>query len=200
MSDISISGTAVKLLTTTEAARRCGVCPRTVLRWLTLGELDGVRTPGGHWRVRESDLAAFESRSKAAAPVSTLRVVLVEDEPTEALALARLVELFAPGARIELAEDGLAAGLLLGATLPHVAFVDIQMPRLDGIDVIRRARGLAELSHTRFAVVSGHLTPERVGALNELGVVDVLRKPVDPGAVQRILAACSAEVAGPEVP
>ncbi len=191
----------MKLLTTTEAASRCGVSPRTVLRWLTSGEFDGVLTPGGHWRVRESDLAAFEARSKPAPapPAPTLRVLLVEDEPTEAAALARLVAFLAPGARIELAEDGLAAGLLLGMTLPHAAFIDIQMPHLDGIDVIRRARNIAELSHTRFVAVSGHLTAERVQALDELCVEDVLSKPVDAGAVQQILAACEADKTRSEV-
>lgn len=174
------------LLTTTEAARRCGVSGRTLLRWLTRGELPGVQTPGGHWRVEESALAAFLSAGGRQGPKEG-RVLIVEDDPHEAEALARIIGLLAPGVLVERAHDGLAAGLLLGVSAPDVAFVDIEMPGLDGIEVVRRARQISALAHTRFVVVSGRLTSARVAALEELGVQDILRKPVDPDAVRRIL-------------
>ena len=178
-------------LTTTEAARRCGVCPRTVLRWLDSGELPGTRTLGGHWRVDESVLPV---PSGAARPGLTqrgrggLRVVVIEDDPNQAQALVNVLALLAPGASSERAADGLSAGLLLGATLPHIAFVDIEMPGLDGIEVIRRARQVGSLNATHFVVVSGRLTPARVAALTDLGVRDILRKPIDPEAIRLVMA------------
>ncbi len=39
-------------LTTGQAARMCAVTPATVLNWIRTGQLDGVRTPGGHYRIR----------------------------------------------------------------------------------------------------------------------------------------------------
>ena len=44
------------LLTTGQAARLCSVTPDTVLKWIKRGRLNGVRTAGGHYRVRRSDL------------------------------------------------------------------------------------------------------------------------------------------------
>lgn len=52
----------MKLLKTREVARRLGVSPRTVAKWLRDGELKGIKIPhdGGHiWRVREDDLEDF---------------------------------------------------------------------------------------------------------------------------------------------
>lgn len=187
----------MKLLTTTEAARLCGVSPRTLLRWLTSGEMTGVRTAGGHWRLRESDLAGLPREPGGG--TSALRVVIIEDEPGQAQALATLVSILSPGARVERAEDGLAAGLLLAATRPHVAFVDIEMPLLDGIDVIRRARALDAVPHTRFVVVSGRLTEPRIEALRELGVRDILNKPIRPEAVETILGERGSEPAPSEL-
>lgn len=52
-----------RLLKPSEVARRLGVTPRTVAKWLRDGDLKGIKINGWNWRVREEDLNAFiESR------------------------------------------------------------------------------------------------------------------------------------------
>ena len=51
--------TSTKLLKPREAAERCGVKPRTVVRWIREGRLQGVKMNGRNWRVDEQDLAEF---------------------------------------------------------------------------------------------------------------------------------------------
>jgi DNA-binding response OmpR family regulator len=168
-----------------------------MLRWLVNGELKGVRSPGGHWRVDESALPTqSEGHENPLVPVEDeLHVAIIEDDASQAAALARLVGMFAPTASIHLASDGLMAGLVLGSARPHVAFVDIEMPGLDGIEVVRRARKVASLQRTRFVVLSGRLTQERVDALAEIGVLDVFRKPIPPDILRAILDAAAAAIA-----
>jgi DNA-binding response OmpR family regulator len=165
-----------------------------MLRWLVSGEIKGTVSPGGHWRVEESALpVAQEAKANPLVPQSDeLHVAIIEDDASQAAALARLVGMFAPTASIHLASDGLMAGLVLGAARPHVAFVDIEMPGLDGIEVVRRARKVASLQRTRFVVLSGRLTTERVAALAEIGVYDVFRKPIPPDILRSILDAAMA--------
>ena len=115
-------------------------------------------------------------------------MLIIEDEPVQAQALARIVGIFEPGTVIQHAEDGLAAGLFLGTTLPDVVFVDVEMPKLDGVEVIRRGRRVKALDSTLFVVVSGRLTPERIAALRELKIEHVLQKPVKSNVVKEILA------------
>jgi excisionase family DNA binding protein len=43
-------------LSTGQAAELCAVTPATVLNWIRSGRLEGVRTPGGHYRIREEKL------------------------------------------------------------------------------------------------------------------------------------------------
>lgn len=43
-------------ITAAEAARRLGVHKSTVTRWIAAGKLPAKRTPGGHYRIRPSDL------------------------------------------------------------------------------------------------------------------------------------------------
>ncbi len=43
-------------LTTGQAAQMCAVTPATVLNWIRAGRLEGIRTPGGHYRVKVEKL------------------------------------------------------------------------------------------------------------------------------------------------
>ena len=44
---------------TGDAARLCSVNPDTVLKWIKKGRLAATRTAGGHYRIKQHDLAAF---------------------------------------------------------------------------------------------------------------------------------------------
>lgn len=58
---------AMQLLTTDEAARRLGLHPETVRRFLREGTLRGVKIGRAH-RIEENEIAAYIDRLKAANP------------------------------------------------------------------------------------------------------------------------------------
>ena len=167
-----------------------------MLRWLKSGALPGAQTAGGHWRVDPAELFDFlagrvreahlERRAEGRPPT----LLVIEDEPAHADALVRLLEVLVPGGRVHKATDGLTAGLLLGSLEADVAFVDIELPYLDGVEVIRRAVSLAGLPARRFVVISGALTSARRSQLDALGVpaTSVLTKPLDPDRLEAVLA------------
>lgn len=51
-----------RLLTPSEVARLFGVDRKTVSRWATAGRVNATRTPGGHWRFRETEIHELLSR------------------------------------------------------------------------------------------------------------------------------------------
>lgn len=52
--------TELALLTTSQVALKFGVDGSAVRKWVADGKLTpAVKTPGGHYRFRESDVAAF---------------------------------------------------------------------------------------------------------------------------------------------
>jgi two-component system LytT family response regulator len=109
-----------------------------------------------------------------------LRAYLVDDE---ALALARLRRLLDQTGRVEVAgsttepEEAVAA---LTADPPDVCFLDIQMPRLNGFEV------LARLPRQPIVIFT---TAYDQYALKAFGVnsVDYLLKPVEPESLERAL-------------
>jgi molybdopterin-binding protein len=50
---------AEKLLTPREAASRLGISYPTIKQWLYRDRLKGMRTPGGHYRIPESEVQAI---------------------------------------------------------------------------------------------------------------------------------------------
>lgn len=109
-----------------------------------------------------------------------LRAYLVDDEP---LALERLGRLLQQTGRVEIAgkttipEEAVVA---LTATAPDICFLDIQMPRLSGFDV------LAKLSRQPVVIFT---TAHEQYALKAFGVnsVDYLLKPIEPEALERAI-------------
>ncbi|MBI4677131.1 MAG: excisionase family DNA-binding protein [Elusimicrobia bacterium] len=53
------------ILSTGQAARLCSVTRDTVLKWIKLGKLKAVQTPGGHYRVRRASIRPYISTEPA---------------------------------------------------------------------------------------------------------------------------------------
>ena len=69
--------------------------------------------------------------------VSSIRVLVVDDEP---LARQRVEDLLAHEERAELvgtAADGIAAVEAIRSLHPDLVFLDVQMPGMTGLDVVR---------------------------------------------------------------
>jgi molybdopterin-binding protein len=49
---------AEKLLTPREAASQLGISYPTIKQWIYRGRLQGLRTPGGHYRIPESEISS----------------------------------------------------------------------------------------------------------------------------------------------
>lgn len=58
-----------------EASERVGVSPATLRSWADRGRIHSFRTPGGHRRFREKDLAALASSGMEDSAAQTLRVL-----------------------------------------------------------------------------------------------------------------------------
>lgn len=108
-------------------------------------------------------------------PAAGTHVLLVEDEPQLARTLA--MNLRGRGYRVTAVSSG-AAALDAHAQLgPDLLVLDLGLPDMDGLEVIRRIR--AEADGTPIVVLSARLaSAEKVAAL-DLGANDYVTKPFD---------------------
>ncbi len=102
-------------------------------------------------------------------------VLVVDDSLTVRRVTQRL--LTREGYRVALAKDGLDALDKLGEELPAVVLSDIEMPRMDGFDLVRNMRSDARLSGLPVIMITSRIAQKHRDYAAELGVNHYLGKP-----------------------
>ena len=120
--------------------------------------------------------AELRAAAQAAAQTPTTPLVLVVDD---SLTVRRVTQrlLVREGYRVALAKDGLDALERLAEELPAVVLSDIEMPRMDGFDLVRNLRGDAQLSHLPVIMITSRIAQKHRDYAAELGVNHYLGKP-----------------------
>jgi CheY-like chemotaxis protein len=108
-------------------------------------------------------------------------ILLVEDNPNDAELTLRALRKTDIGARLAIARDGAEAleYLLSDRKLPRVVFLDLKLPKIDGMEVLRRIRA-DERTHSIPVVVLTSSQEERdITECYRLGVNSYVVKPVE---------------------
>ena len=104
------------------------------------------------------------------------KVVVVEDEPDTAEMFAEMMRLC--GYRVEKSYGGSTALSLIAGHKPDVVILDVMMPDLSGLEVLRFLRRDPELKRIPVIVVSAKTLPSDIRNGLEAGATDYLTKPV----------------------
>ena len=106
------------------------------------------------------------------------RVLVIEDDTQVSDVVRRILIRF--GHEVDVAEGGRAGMLAFESDPPDVVITDINMPSMDGIEVIREVRALGR-DVPVIAISGGGLMPKELLLANAaaLGAVEVLRKPFE---------------------
>jgi DNA-binding NtrC family response regulator len=107
--------------------------------------------------------------------MNPLRALFVDDE--EELVSAVVERLDLRGVRAEGATNGTDALRLLEERSYDVVVMDVRMPGLGGLDVIRRIKQTQP--NLAVVLISGHGSREDLDEGRRLGAFDYLQKPVD---------------------
>ena len=98
--------------------------------------------------------------------------------------------------RIEVARDGAAALAMLHGSpssepsiAPDLVFLDLRLPKIDGIDVLERIRGDERTRHLRVVVLTSSNDPRDVDACKRLGAAAMVPKPLGVDALETLLRA-----------
>lgn len=121
-----------------------------------------------------------------------MRILVVDDNPMN-LKLAGLV-LAGAGHEVDLVTSGQAALDHLADPLPDVAVVDIQMPGMDGLELVRRIRASRETTRMPIVALSAAVFPEDERRALAAGCDAFLPKPVDTRTFAQDVAAAAGGV------
>ncbi len=102
-------------------------------------------------------------------------ILVVDDEASIRDALKQLFEY--EGHKVALASDGIEALAFLEESRPDLIFLDVKMPGLDGLEVLKRIRDRD--SAALVVMISGHGTIDTAVDATRKGAYDFLEKPLD---------------------
>lgn len=109
-------------------------------------------------------------------PEPSQKILIVDDDAEIRFVLRKVIE--HSGHTVQLASDGEQAMLMMAQELPRLVLLDLMMPRMDGLDVLRRMREndrLQKVSVIAFTALSSQLIEKE---LFDLGVRGFMRKPL----------------------
>jgi class 3 adenylate cyclase len=109
-------------------------------------------------------------------------LVLVVDDVPDNVDIVRL-RLESQGYDVITAGDGLEAIEQVHARLPDLVLLDVLMPRLDGIETVRRLRGDASLPFIPVVMLTAQSARQEVIAGLDAGADEYLTKPFDASAL-----------------
>jgi DNA-binding NtrC family response regulator len=108
------------------------------------------------------------------------RILVADDERNIRKNLAMVLE--AQGYQVDEAKDGDEALDLCKQNHPDIAFVDLQMPKMQGLEVLAHIRALSP--KTAVVIITAYGTAANAVQAMKLGAVDFLEKPFDPGIIK----------------
>ncbi len=133
-----------------------------------------VYAEGARSRMTQQQRAASDKPEQVAQAVAPL-VLVVDDSLTVRRVTQRL--LTREGYRVTTAKDGLEALERLAGERPVVVLSDIEMPRMDGFDLVRNIRADARLADLAVVMITSRIAQKHREYAAELGVDHYLGKP-----------------------
>jgi two-component system CheB/CheR fusion protein len=119
-------------------------------------------------------------------PSTRRRILVVDDNVDAAEALSLILQL--EDQEVCVAHDGHAALQMAGAMRPEIVFLDLQLPKMNGLEVARRLRTGEPTRPLLLVATTGFGQEEDRRRSAEAGFDHHLVKPIDPKVLRSLLA------------
>lgn len=185
---MSFITTNLTVFTVNQVSELLQVSPQTIVNWIEAGRLEAYRTPGGHRRIKKSDLEEFVKKHHM--PVFGLssdldekgskrkKILVVDDDEVIVQTITAGLEEDPHEYEVISAADGFEAGLQVSHFRPDMMILDIMMPNIDGYEVCRKLKSSAETKHVKIIVLSAYLDEDNYKKMREYGADLCFSKPL----------------------
>jgi excisionase family DNA binding protein len=191
------------LLTSHEVGVLLQLNASTVVKWVNDGILPAYRTAGGHRRIRSADLLAFLKEQGMFVPkqlrgAGPRKVFMIDDDKALLTSFSRAVRTHKDRVDLTTFDNGIEALLRIGGDRPDAVILDVNMPGLDGFEVLKRIKENESTKAVEVVVVTGNNEADLEKKLLALGARAVLKKPVSPADVVELVTTDRNPFANPE--
>ena len=193
-------------MTTREAGEKLGVAVRTVQLWVEAGLLPAWRTAGGHRRIARTAVDALmleRSLAFSAAvavpapppapskPAVGIKLLVVEDDPIMLRLTSQVMATWKFPIVLSTASNGFEALVRIGEVQPDLVVTDLNMPGMDGFQMLRNLKKPGSGYESLNVVVVSALSANDIAAHGGLPAdVTFFAKPVHFGRLEELVRAC----------
>lgn len=176
-------------LTTGQVARLSSVHINVVKKWIGDGLLNAYRLPAGHFRIEKEEYLRFLDRTGMPVPTEMRsqdqpRVLVVDDDQSQLELMKSFLAILE--LTIETATDGHLGLIQIGAFKPHLVFLDINMPRANGFDLLDALSKQA--SNPEVVIMTGDKDRAVIERLAAYPIRQILYKPFSLDEVEQTTA------------
>jgi len=130
------------------------------------------------------------TKSRVQATRHGKKILVVDDNPDAAELVSQL--LVRQGHDVRSAHRPSEAIVLAAEFQPDIAFIDIELPVMDGFELMARLRALPELRDCRFIAISGYDDADDRKRSRRLGFEAHLIKPISMETLEQLVLGASA--------
>jgi len=174
-----------QLLSTGFVARYCHVTVSQINRWITSGKLKAFRNPGGRYRISKKYFKEFLQQNGMPVIEEFFRedqykkILIADDDDATVEVIREILLKNLIDIEIKTACDGYESLITAGDFKPDLLILDMRMPKIDGLEVIRRLRDNDAISRNmKILAVTAHSEAYLRETVLETGADEYLIKPI----------------------
>jgi len=172
-----------KYYTTGEIAKITGISQKTIKNYCTQGKIKSEKTPITNYRrISRQNLVRFLEENSIPLDIldgkSGKKVLVTDDDKKIVKLVTEYLKNIDESFIIDTASNGYEACIKAGVLIPDIMILDLNMPKVDGFEVVRNIRTIEETKHARIIICTGYASEENRKTLEEFGVSLIIEKPV----------------------
>ncbi|MCK5707459.1 MAG: response regulator [Candidatus Aureabacteria bacterium] len=177
-------------------AKLLGVTNKTIVKWIREKGLNAFQLPGGeHYRIRKEELIKFLKINNVPVPkeiaprIGKPRILIIDDDENMCFAIKRI--LVNDGSfEVDVAFDGFDGGLKINTFKPDLVLLDIKMPGIDGIEVLKRIKENPDTLQIKVVIISAFINNDISQKIKELDGDGVIKKPFKKEELLKKIKSC----------
>ena len=168
-------------LTVNEISNYLKLPEETVYKHARSGKLPAFKV-GRYWRFKQEEIDQWVA-TNSNNPLSHMQLMVVDDDPS---IRSLMVGWLSPsGCIVDSLGDGESALRLLGVQYYDLIFLDLMMPTMNGVEVMRQILKIAPDS--KVVIITGYFDSKLMEDALELGPVTIVKKPFDKDTIMQVV-------------
>ena len=143
-------------ISSTKAANILNVSLRTIHLWVEKGTLQAWKTPGGHRKITLASVEKIQHQQSEVAERNTSLpgIVIIENNPSQRMRYQDFFNKQDFPVELTFADNGYAGLIAIGQHKPDLVITDLEIPNMDGVQLIQEIRKQPELTNLNIIIIS----------------------------------------------